>query len=77
MSRDKLGNKQTIIIHNCLINDDNFDLIITPHRQPVGYIRTKIQTLKKKINNKQKQFIRKRFSKRRNQKQPHYKNFTN
>ena len=66
MSRGSLGNKQTIILHNCLINHDNIDLVITPHRQSVGYIRTKRQTLRKKITNKQKQITRKRFSKRRN-----------
>ena len=66
MSRDNLGNKQTIIIHNCLINDDKDDLVITPHRQSVGYIRTKRQILRKKVINKQKQIIRKIFSKRRN-----------
>ena len=55
MSRDNLGNKQTIIIDNCLVNDDKYDLIITPHRQTIGYIRTKRQTLRKKvINNKNK-----------------------
>ena len=63
MSRDNLGNKQTIIIDNCLINDDKFDLVITPHRQSVGYNRTKRQTLRKKIINKQKQIIRKIFPK--------------
>ena len=66
MSRDKLGNKQTIIIHNCLINDDKYDLVITPYRQPVGYTRTIRQTLRKKIINNQKQISRKRFSKRKN-----------
>ena len=66
MSRDNLGNKQTIIIHNCLINDDKYDLIITPHRKTKGYLRTKRQTLRTKIINKQKQIIRKLFSKRRN-----------
>ena len=66
MSRDNLGNKQTIIIHNCLINDDKYDLVIKPHRQSVGYIRTKRQTLRKKLINKQKQTIRKKISKRRN-----------
>ena len=66
MSRDNLGNKQTIIIHNCLINDHKYDLVIKPHRQSVGYIRTKRQTLRKKIINKQKQTIRKKISKRRN-----------
>ena len=50
MSRDNLGNKQTI----------------TPHKQSVGYIRTKRQSLRKKIINKQKQIIRKRFLKQRN-----------
>ena len=53
MSRDNLGNKQIIIIYNCLINHDKNDLVISPHRQSVGYIRTKIQTLRKRIINKQ------------------------
>ena len=66
MSTDNLGNKQTIIIHNCLINDKKYDFLITPHRQSVGYIKTKRQTLREKIINKQEQIIRKRFSKRRN-----------
>ena len=66
MSRDNLGNKQTIVLHNCLVNDERYDLVITPHRQSVGYIRTKRQALRKKITNKQKQTIRKRFSKQRN-----------
>ena len=66
MSRDNLGNKQTIKILNYLINDEKYDLLITPHRHTIGYIRTKRQTLTKKIINKQIQFIRKRFSKRRN-----------
>ena len=48
MPRDNLQNKQTIIVHNCLINDNKYDLVITPHRQSVGYIRTKRQTLRKK-----------------------------
>ena len=66
MSRDNLGNKQTIIIHNCLINDKKNDLVITPHRKTIGYIRTKRQTLRKKIFNNEKQNIRKLYSKRRN-----------
>ena len=41
MSRDNLGNKQTIIIHIYLISDDKYNLVKTPHRQLVGYIRTK------------------------------------
>ena len=76
MSRDNLGNKQTIIIHNCLINDERYDLVITPHRQSIRYIRTKRQALRKKMFNKQKQIIRKKISSQ-NQKQPQYKNFTN
>ena len=63
MSRDILRNKQTIIIHYCLINDERYDLVITPPRQSIG---TKRKTPRKKIFNKQKQIIRKRFSKRRN-----------
>ena len=66
MSRDNLGNKQTIILHNCINNDKKYDLVITPHRQTIGYIRRKRQILWKKIISKQKQIIRKRFSKRSN-----------
>ena len=66
MSKDNLGNKQTIILHNCKINDERYDLVITPHRKTKGYIRTKRQTLGKKNFNTQKQNIRKEFSKRRN-----------
>ena len=54
MSRDNLGSKQTIIFHNCIINDERYDLVITPHRQSIGYIRTKRQLLRKKIISKQK-----------------------
>ena len=64
MSRDNLGNKQTVLIHNCLTNDEKNALVITPHRQAIGYIRTKRQTQRKKIINKQKQITSKRFSKR-------------
>ena len=49
MSGENLGNKQTIILHNCIINDERYELIITSHRQTIGYIRTKRQTLRKKI----------------------------
>ena len=66
MPKDNLGNKQTIILHYCIINDEIYDLVITPHRQTIGYIRTKRQTLRKKIISKQKKIIQKRFSKRRN-----------
>ena len=57
MSRDNLRNKQTFIIHNCLINDEKYDLVITPLRQTIGYTRTKLQTLRKKITNKQKKIL--------------------
>ena len=66
MSRENLGIKQSIILHNCKINHKKYDLVITPHRQTMGYIRTKRQTLRKKVINKRKQISRKRFSKRRN-----------
>ena len=56
MSLKNLGNKQTIVIHNCEINKQKYDLVITPHTQTIGYIRTKRQILKRKILYKQKQF---------------------
>ena len=65
MSFKNLGNKQTIILHNCEIDNKKYDLVITPHTQTVGYIRTKRQTLKRKIITKQRQITR-RFSKNRN-----------
>ena len=63
MSFKNLGNKQTIVLHNCEIDNKNYDLVITPHTQTVGYIRTKRLTIKRKIINKQRQITRKRFSK--------------
>ena len=66
MSFKNLGNKQTIVLHNCEIDNKKYDLVITPHTQTVGYIRTKRQTLKRKIITKQRQITRKRFSKSRN-----------
>ena len=33
MSLDNLGKKQTIILHNCEINNEKYDLVITPHIQ--------------------------------------------
>ena len=63
MSFKNLGNKQTIVLHNCEIDNKKYDLVITPHTQTVGYIRTKRQTLKSKIITKQRQITRKRFSK--------------
>ena len=66
MSLDNLGNKQTIILHNCEKYNEKYDLLITPHRQSTGYIRTKRQTIKRKILSKQRQITRKRFSKQKN-----------
>ena len=66
MSFKNLGNKQTIVLHNCEIDNKKYDLVITPHTQTVGYIRTKRLTIKRKIINKQIQITRKRFSKTRN-----------
>ena len=54
MSFKNLGDKQTIVLHNCEIGNQKYDLVITPHTQTVGYIRTKRQTIKKIIS-KQKQ----------------------
>ena len=66
MSQDNLGNKQTIILHNCEINSKKYDLVITPRKQTIGHIRTKRQTITRKIFSKQRQITRKRFLKRRN-----------
>ena len=66
MSPDKLGNKQTIILHNCEINNEKYDLVVTPHKQTLEYIRKKRQTISRKFLSKQRQITRKRFSKRRN-----------
>ena len=66
MSFKNLRNKQTIVLHNCEKDNKKYDLVITPHTQTVGYIRTKRQTIKRKIINKQRQITRKRFSKNRN-----------
>ena len=66
MALESLGNKQTIILHNCEVNNEKYDLVITPHTQTVGYIRKKRQTTTRKILSKQRQITRKRFSKRRN-----------
>ena len=54
MSFKNLGNKQTIVLHNCEIDNKKYDLVITPHTQTVGYIRTKQQTIKRKTTNKDK-----------------------
>ena len=49
MSLNNLVNKQTIVLHNCETNNETYDLVITPHKQTIGYIRTKRQTIKRKI----------------------------
>ena len=66
MSFKNLGNKQTIVLLNCEIDNKKYDFVFTPHSQTVGYIRTKRQTIKRKIINKQRQITQKRFSKNRN-----------
>ena len=67
MSFKNLGNKQTIILNNCEIDNQKPDLVITPHTQTVGYIRTKRQTIKRKIISKQRQITpKKKFSKNSN-----------
>ena len=66
MSLKNLGNKQRIVLHNCKKDDQKYDLVITPHTQTVGYIRTKRQTTKRTIISKQRQITpKKRFSKNR------------
>ena len=49
MSFKNLRNKQTIVLHNCEIDNKKYDLVSTPHTQTVGYFRTKRQTIKKKL----------------------------
>ena len=81
MSRDNLGNKQTIILHNCLIKENRYDLVITSLKQKIGYIRSKKQTKKKTISSqkKNKSLIEKQFPEHetqfRNLIQQKYKNF--
>ena len=49
MSLNNLGNKQTIVLHNCEINNETYDLVVTPHKQKSGHIRTRRQTKKVKL----------------------------
>ena len=49
MSLNNLENKQTIVLHNCKINNKTYDLVISPQNQTIGYTRTKHQTIKRKI----------------------------
>ena len=41
MSKDNLGNKQMLILNDCLFKDERYDLAITPHKQKKGFIRFK------------------------------------
>ena len=66
MSLDNLGNKQTIILHNCEINNKKYDLVITPHTQSIEYIRKKRQTIIRKLLSKPRQITQRRFPKRKN-----------
>ena len=45
MSLKNLGNKQTIVIHNCEIENQKYNLVVTPHTQIVEHIHTKKKTL--------------------------------
>ena len=64
MSLKNLGNKQTIVLHNCEIDNQKYDLVITPNTQTVGYIRTKRQTMKRKFISKQRQITLKKIFKK-------------
>ena len=46
MSLNNLGNKQTIVLHNCKTNNETYDLVTAPHKQLIGY-------KKKSLSNKQ------------------------
>ena len=61
MSLNNLGNKQTIVLHNCEINNEKYDLVITPHKQTIGSIRTKRQTIKKNYKQAKTNYTEKIF----------------
>ena len=63
MSRDKLGSKPTLVLHNCVFRDERYHLVIKSHRQTVGYIKSKRQKRKMTRIAKQKQIFTGRFSK--------------
>ena len=63
MSRQNLEIEQTIVLLNCIINDERYDLVNTPPQRNNRIHKNKRQTLRKKNFNKQKQIIRKQFSK--------------
>ena len=61
MSLKNLGNKQTIVLENFQRNNQKYDIVITPHTQTIGYIRTKRQKIKRKIISKKRQITLKDF----------------
>ena len=50
MSFKNLGNKQTIVLHNCEIDNKKYDLVITPHT-PNSWIHSHKTTNTKEENN--------------------------
>ena len=66
MSRYNLGSKQTLVLHNCLFQNERHDLVLTPQKQTIGYIRSKRQTRKKAKIAKQKQTLKWKFLKAHN-----------
>ena len=49
-----------------MINDERYDFLITPHKQTVGYNKSKRKSRKKTIIAKQKHIIKRKLSKTRN-----------
>ena len=43
MSLKNLGNKQTIVIHNCQIENQKYDVVITPHTQTIEYFTQNVK----------------------------------
>ena len=79
MSRDNLGSKQTIILHNCLINNERYDFVIKPIRQTIGYIRTKRKHIDRKLLTNKNKLLGNDFqneeTQSQNRKQAQNKNF--
>ena len=48
MSFKNLGNKQTIVSHNCEIDNQKYDLVITPHTYTNSWIHSNKTTNIKK-----------------------------
>ena len=59
MSRVNLGSKQTIILHNCLIENESYDLVSHRTNKQYGYIK---KTKTKKDKNDNKKVIERRIS---------------